>query len=349
MLSSKYIPIKEEEFLGCKQLIPKIEALIKNNKKNVIAIHGASGSGKSSLVEYITKKFNLKKIMIDAYFVKSGKNISEILKNVQYSFYVKSCIVFSDFENILQDNIYHNVIKQGISLQPHNVIFTLNSDFVKKFESSFGDIEVHLFQIENVSIPDISNHLKTIAKNEKIKLNSKKIKSIMKHLPDIRKCIDNIGHHDEKDELCTESSQQIAKYMNSKNFKIINQFDMFQSIPMIHESYMKYTQKENIQQIANAISICDILQTYIYKTQKWQLSEFPIMYLFLICSIYFKQTAYKTENFPFGKVLSKMSNKQTKLNTFSKLFKKYNCETPNQLYLCKNLSKTCKLLSNQFL
>ena len=63
-----------------------------------------------------------------------------------------------------------------------------------------------------------------------------------------------------------------------------------------------------------------------------------------------KRRSYGTGDFPHGKVLSKMSNKQTKYQTFARLRDKYNCRTNEQLYLCKLLNpQKCKLLLNQFL
>ena len=350
LLCDKYKPITKNDFLGFSETITEIEESLKSSSKSIILLYGESGCGKTSLVDYLLKSLNFKEICIDAQFVKSQKTFNEITSNVQYSYYVKTCIVFSDFENILNDNIYNNIIKHTVSKIPHNIIFTLHIDFYEKFKKCFSDISVNEYKLKNVKVDEMYKRLTEICKKENIKYTKKNLQPCLSHLPDIRKCIQNLEYVNNKDIAFTHNNDKLSSYLNNSN-KCTNipLFDMFTMIPLIHENYIKFCSLKKIVQMSDSIVFADIIQTHCYKHQMWDFSLYGMLY---ICGI-FKQSIlkknYEASQFANGKILSRMSNKQTKYNTFEKLKHEYECNTTSQLYLCKRLGNPSKLLQNQFM
>lgn len=347
-ICDKYKPLQKTDFLGYSETITTIENTIEENNKSRILISGPSGCGKTSLVDYLAKKYKFKEIYIDAEFVKSQKNFQELFKSLQFTYYVKTCIVFSDFENIIIDNIFNNTIKNAIESLPHTIIFTLNCEYLEKFEKVFSDLKCSKFELFEVSVSDMTKHLKKIAKLENIKVNAKQITQCTSHLPDVRKCIQNIYCNNEKDLQLTHHCAKIEYYLNGGNLDIVKNSDLFHMIPYFHENYIKLSKKSCYIQLTQCLVFADIIQTHCYKTQTWNLSEYVLMYIFWNLKNSLQKNANK--QIVNGKILSRMSNKQTKYNTFTKLYNQYNCNTPHQLYLCKMLNcNNSKLLQNQFM
>ena len=348
LLCDKYKPITKNDFLGFSESVTEIEETLKFSSKSVILLYGASGCGKTSIVDYLLQSLEFKEICIDAQFVKSQKTFNEIISNVQYSYYVKTCIVFSDFENILNDNIYNKIIKQAVLQIPHNIIFTLHIDFYDKFKKCFSDISVIEFKLKNVTIDEMSKKLTEICKQEKIKCTKKTLQSCLSHLPDIRKCIQNLEYVNNKDIAFVHSSDKIVCFLNNDNVPM-SSFDMFTMVPLIHENYIKICSQKMMTDMTKSIVFADIIQTHCYKHQSWDFSLYCIIYICGVLKNSILKKKYDSSQFVNGKILSKMSNKQTKYNTFDKLKREYKCNTTSQLYLCKRLGKPSKLLQNQFM
>lgn len=346
MLTYGFVLNHHEDFLGYGEKIPSLIEYIKNNEKPRILIYGPYGCGKTSLVNYINNHFKFKELHIDNQCVKSNKNFNDILKSTQYSYYVKTCIVFSDYENILNDAIYNNTIKNAIADLPHCIIFTIHHDFYEKFSKIFS--EIHEFYCTPVSVSIMTKTLKMLCKKHNLPVTN--IKKSLTHLPDIRKTIQNLDLNDEKDIQCNFQAQNISVIINNKSSKNITSLDMFQTVPMIHENYIKHFSNKNLVFLCSLISYADIVQTHCYKSQKWHYSEHVLILLLCNYYSYCKQKQYNPADFQYGKILSKMSNKQTKYNIFKRLKEEFNCQTNDQLYACKVLeTKKHKLLENQFL
>jgi ABC-type cobalamin/Fe3+-siderophores transport system ATPase subunit len=346
----KYKPKTVSDFLDYGDTVSNIIQTLNQNTKIIIVIAGPCGCGKTTIIDYILDICKYKELTIDSHFVKSSKNFRETLLNTQFTFYVKTCIVFPDFEFIINDNIYNNPIKSALSKLPHNVIFSINEDYLKKFQQNFSELKPCIFELKSLSTTNIRKLLNKIAKNESIKVTRDKINKCISHLPDIRKVIQNLVCSNDKNIQFTHTSQTISYLINNKTISNIGSLDMFVLIPMIHESYIKYSKKNGILDLSAVIAYCDIIHTNSYKTRTSTSCEAGIIFLFLNIFQYFTNKKFDYVDFPSGKILSKMSNRQTKIQTFAKLKSNYNCVTNEQLYLCKCLNtKTCKLLDNQFL
>ena len=348
LLCDKYKPITKNDFLGFSETITEIEESLRLSSKSVILLYGASGCGKTSVVDYLLHSLKFKEICIDAQFIKSQKTLNEIISNVQYSYHVKTCIVFSDFENILNDNIYNKIIKQAVLQIPHNIIFTLHIDYYDRFKKCFSDISVMDFKLENVTIDEMSKKLTEICKKEKMKCTKKSLQSCLYNLPDIRKCIQNLECVNNKDMVFAHNADKISCFLNNDNIPL-STFDMFTMIPLIHENYIKICSQKTMKNMSESIVFADIIQTHCYKHQSWDFSLYALMYICGILKISVLKKKYDSLHFANGKILSRMSNKQTKYNTFEKLKHEYKCNTTSQLYLCKRLGNPNKLLQNQFI
>lgn len=346
-ICDKYKPLQKTDFLGYSETITTIENTIEENNKSRILISGPSGCGKTSLVDYLVKKYKFKEIYIDAEFVKSHKHFQELFKNLQFTYYVKTCIVFSDFENIILDNIYNNTIKNAIEILPHTIIFTINCEHLEKFDKIFGDLNCSNFELYEVSVADMTKYIRKISKLENIKINTKEISQCISHLPDIRKCIQNIYCNNKKDLHLVHHCTKIEHYLHCGDLDIVKNSDLFHMIPYFHENYIKLSKKSSIIQMTQCLVFADIIQTYCYKSQTWNLSEHVLMYIF--GNLKYAMQKHVNKKVVNGKILSRMSNKQTKYNTFSKLYDQNDCNTPDQLYLCKLLNCKSKLLQNQFM
>jgi ABC-type dipeptide/oligopeptide/nickel transport system ATPase subunit len=351
-LCDKYAPKNIKDFAEYGDTITEIIEKFSSNNKSVIVIAGPCGCGKTTVVDFIVQQCKFKELYIDSHFVKSNKHFSETLMNTCFTYYVKTCIVFSDFEFILNDTVYNNTIKSCILRVPHNVIISINVDCVKKFNQSFcNDINHTLYMLPLLTIASTRKKLNSIIKNENIKVNKSEINKCIDELPDIRKVIQNLEHFNSKDYQFSHSSQCIAHILNNRDISQSSTLDMFNVIPLIHEGYIKHSNKTGITMLSEVVAYCDIIHTHCYKTRAWLSSESALLVLFLSAIRHYSQRKrYSDIDFPNGKVLSKMSNKCTKIQTFARLKDKYNCTTDEQLYVCKLLnSKKCKLLENQFL
>ena len=350
-LCDKYKPKVLVDFLEYRSTVEMIIELFQKRNKSIVVLSGPCGCGKTTIVDYIVEQCKFKELYIDSYFVKSNKQFSETILNTQYTFYVKTCVVFSDFEFIMNDGVYNNTIKSCLSKIPHNIIFTINDDYLAKFRQVFGDFELQLFELEQLSATSVKKMLNYIIKAEDINLSKTQLNKCIKYLPDLRKVIQNLTYDNDKDFQFSHSSQIVSHIVNSGSLDDIAGLDMFQILPIIYECYTKHMKKGCDCSFLRVIVHCDIIHTNYYKTRSWISSECAILMLFLcIFTNFSRRKKYKPSDFSFGKILSKMSNKQTKYQTFSKLCTKYNCDTYEQLYLHKMTSdSTCKLLDNQFL
>lgn len=345
LICDKYKPQQLNEFLGLNHIT---ENDIQLKEKEILVIIGESGSGKTSLTDYIIKYHKFKEINIDHHSIKSIKNLLEIFNNTQYTFHVKTCIVFSDFECIMNDNVYNNTIIQNIKKVPHNVIFTVHSEHFDKFERLYK-IDYKKIYINSPSKAELSKYIRKIAKIEKIQVDKTKIEKCLKNLPDIRKTLENLIIDNEKNVYFHQLNTKISNFFNGKFDDMIYYSDMFHTVPLLHENYIKYCKKINISEISSIFVYADIIQTRCYKTQQWNQSIFIMMLLMNIIKDGLKKRTYKSDDLHYGKILSRMSNKQTKYNIFKRLYKDTNSETTVQLYLCKRLNPSIKLLQNQFL
>ena len=350
----KYSPISECDFIGNKKFIDEAVSILESYKKLIIA--GSKGCGKSSFVNYLVNKYKFKVIYMDRYEIKSYAALKERLNLLKFSTHVKTCVVFEDIEYLLNDCML-KVDTIGILNSITNVhfVFTVNERFIPKVEKVFGTKKM-ICNMVNLSNKQMQTILFNITNNENIKISSNELKECCKHLPDIRQCIYSLYITQDVKYDSGNITYNLCEFFNNK--QTIDYLSSNHLIfAMLHEIIYNSIKKKNFHSFFDLLCISDVVQTMSYTTQHWDTLDIHL-HGFLLHANYAKKTKkYKLTDFPFPKIVCKMSNKHTKRNTYEKLKISLDCTTLHQLYLCKlNQSKNCKLnrnmrtlLNNQFI
>ena len=190
-------------FLNKKDIKSINDWINKDYKKRFLFIHGRDSCGKTSLAEYILKKYKIIHINID--FFKEKVNIKQYIdealgrKNILMMFnknYEYNAIVFDNLELFLKHNkqILNEIIsyinKLNIHKENHPIIFissNINNKFLKKILTQCKFIEINYSYNNILSITDkiLSKKNIKLSDNEKkdlIKKSDMKINNIISNI-----------------------------------------------------------------------------------------------------------------------------------------------------------------------
>ena len=174
MLLEKYRPKLLKEFIGNKQAIEEIKKLIKDKEK--ILISGNAGIGKSLLIRLIAKEMK--------YEIAEDENIKELEKSSkQTSIFYKGKIILFELDMIRDIRGVSDILKES-----NFPIILISSDYDKRLINLKRFLK-HI-KLKKPRYDEISNLLRRICKEEKIKLSENKILEIAKNCKgDIRAAI----------------------------------------------------------------------------------------------------------------------------------------------------------------
>ena len=340
----KYTPVSENDFKGNQKTIQSAISILESHGKLIVS--GSKGCGKSSLVNYLVKKFEFKVVNLDRYEIKSYAELKEKLNVFKFSTHQKTCVVFEDIEYLLNDNILKtDTISIIDSIHNVHFVFTVNDRYISKVEKHFGSKQ---FICNMVSLKKNQMHsiLLNISNNENLKISSNELKECCVHLPDIRQCIYSLYIAQDVKYDSSDITYNLCEYFNrKKTIRYLSSHYLIYS--MLHEILYTSFKKIHYLNFLDLLCIGDVTQTICYTTQRWDTLDIQLHGFLLHTTIAKKTKMYKVTDFPFPKIVCKMSNKHTKRNTYGKLKVALDCTTVHQLYLCKlNQSKNCKLNRN---
>ena len=297
-------------------------------------ILGASGTGKTSLINMIAKHNNLDLKVFDAGVKRSLKYIIESFTTF-IQFGKNKGVFFDEFEIVFTENIGAQALLNELNKYCGFPIFiALNT----KFNIKLQKILSHKLKFK---VYNIINPSRTIIINKCIKLYKGLDKRIIqevvdKKYPDIRSILNyfNMPVVDVSQNIFEIDFKEIFKFIINKStyldIKLLQcKKDLFTMIPIMHENYLKMTPTHSHSVISENISISDVYHTKIYDKQDWHMSYLPA-----VCGILLPSLHVKMKNntcISYGSILSKMSNFKTKEKTCHQLLQTLEVDTNLQL------------------
>lgn len=316
---------------GMKPIINDINSRL----RSIHVISGSSGTGKTSLVEFIAKHNKLDLLTFDAGVKRSLKYIKDTIQTfINYG--SNKGIFMDEFEIFFIENIGAQTLLQDLSTYINIPIFiAINSKFLYKLKKIYP-------LKSNITSHSILSPSRTIIINKFCKLNPNYNKKYIQYIvdrayPDIRSMKNHLQmkNSDIENNVFEIECQEIFKLIVDKTDSSLEtkmlqaKKDMFTLIPIMHENYLKLSKIDNQKIIADLISTSDVYHTKMYETQDWNTSYLAILCGLLLPSHYVK---LKTNtHVSYGSILSKISNLKTKEKTFNQMKDDLNVDTDMQL------------------
>lgn len=349
-IASKYSIKQIKDFIGDVRIFKEIEKDIGNG---IQIIHGESGTGKTSIANIICKTNNIDTLEFNSTFKRSVKsfttNIDDFLGNV--SFEKKKGILFDEFEVFVQDNIGIYTILDTFSkyANTHPIFICINSFYISKLEK-YKKCKLFFYKISLPNKAIITQHCKSIIKQENLLISKPKLNTMINStFPDIRKIINSLFYINiENDIFCYDYTSNF-KFLNSKqnnlNKKLTTaESEIFIQVPIFHENYISLCNEKDISIIADSFSKSDILHTYVYLNQSYNLSYSVIINGIIIPSYHMYNNVNEIK---YGSILSKFSNKKTKNKIFKSTIEQLNIQTLDQLKCLNEINVIPKSLRNK--
>lgn len=184
LLSQKYEPNTESQFLDNHEEIAKIDEWFKSKRPGALFVYGKPGSGKSCLVNIFCQKYKLSCFLQNS-VNKRKKEIFELYNTIK-SFTHDGIFIIDDLETTLQrsDNVSISELVNLISDKTIRIVFISDSLYINKMTNlinacvsveikypspdSLYTLCVDIMGKENIELtPTRSAHLKQIIANER--------------------------------------------------------------------------------------------------------------------------------------------------------------------------------------
>ncbi len=258
LLLNKYQPKSIDEINLNENTNKLLKQLIKLNKLNLLII-GSINSGKSSLVDIILNNVYLENSNINIlyinllkdqglnYYKNNLKNFCDTLTNNN----IKKTILIEDLDifNESIQNLFYNVINKYPSIN-----FIITSSNILKIHNSIIDL-LEVIEIEKIEIPFLLTIANKINKEEKLNLQEKEIKNLIKIS---NYSISNLINYFEKFRLLCNNKNKLE---NLNSSIILSEF--YQYFELCKKKQYKEACVLIISIINNGFSIIDILESII--------------------------------------------------------------------------------------
>jgi len=285
----------ENLFIGHADVIQKIQYSIDNNE--MICIYGNSGSGKTFLVEQLLPPAN--KIEICEQILKNKQLTVDFLEKLKNSY---SPVVVDNFDSTLPG------AKEILELKKTNSCFII---------ISLTPIPI---PIENVHLPNLTiNQLVNLGK---IKFPKKPLQKIVEMAKEsrgnVRNFLISLDFSDYKD-IFKNSKQYIydlicsdVKYPENASLELENIIqDHGYTRCIIHENYLD-SQNADFE-IADWMSIADMVDNLIYCTNNWNFIKYFNMYGIILPAMRINHSLYTSTIRP-GSAWTKYNNYKMRLS-----------------------------------
>ncbi len=298
--TEKYRPKKFEELKGQGEAIAKAKSFINNfPKKKSIILHGAPGTGKTTLAYVIANELNSEIFELNASDFRNKEKLNQILKPAmqQMSLIKKSKIILVDEVDGISGYYDRGGIPELLSLinsSPYPVIITANDIWNKKFNTLRQKSEV--LQLKDIDYNTIRDILFGILKKENLFLNQNIITSIaVRAKGDLRAAVNDLQSVSRLrdpsiitlDERNKEMDIFHALKMIFKGKPTQETTRIFEQVHMNLDEIMLWVE-ENIpkeykgKELARAIELltkADLFKGRIYKQQYWRFLVYENLFL----------------------------------------------------------------------
>ena len=336
--------------VGNEDVIQKLKRCIRDKCGALQIICGVSGSGKTHIVRSVLQSEGYHPITFDASEKKSIKNYKQkmydAMSHIQHQ---RTALFFDEFEALISDNVgartiidYLGTFLRKSSEVPVVVacVPSVLNKVLKYARTAKLAVETHVTKCP--SYDQLIQLCLCEANQLDIKVSRETIKDKVKMCDgDIRSLIKNVACSDLTSTKLTlsEDHETLFNALMTRTCKNIDQeikmieSDSFSLIPMMHENYPGMVSRNTHYKIAHSLSECDNLHTNMYATQSWETSYAHFVTGVLIPRLHVTKKA----SCKYGSLLSKISNRQSKLNSMEKLKEDCNVTTVDQLIALSNM------------
>lgn len=249
-LVERFYPKNINSIVGNEKIYKKLlNDIIKSKKKGKYLLHGNNGTGKTTFVKLLSKKFKIKIQEIDINDIQIDENIK---------FHFKKTIIK---KIILIDNVDLKVkgietkmkkLKDYININNNNLIFIISNENKKSVFKSYEKLKTYKFKLLESEI--IINFLKEILKELNHKLTNKNPDKLLEKIVkkgnnNIRKILLNLDIllSGQKKLLNTNKNNQMIKNnINDKTYDSIYKLISNSLIPYKENDLESYINKEKI-------------------------------------------------------------------------------------------------------
>lgn len=293
-LIEKYKPKELENIYGQEKAIYDLNKYLTNFKKGkAILLYGPYGSGKTSSVYVLAKKFNKEVLEINASDVRNKDAINSILGNATkqqslFSFNKGKIILMDDIDGISGTKDRGGIVAliKLISESTFPILITCNNPFDQKFSSLRK--KCNLVEFISIDYKYIFENLKLICKRENISYTEKDLNELsMKAGGDMRAALTDLqlltsnGKLDGSDlfgeRKRTENiSQALLKIFKTKNAKIASEAfnevdeDIDKRMLWMEENLPKEYKQEDLCKGLDCLSKADVFRGRIRRWQHWR-------------------------------------------------------------------------------
>lgn len=299
--TEKYRPQKFSEVVGQEFAVAKIKTFVSDflrTKKKALILHGAPGTGKTTLAHIIANETNSEIFELNASDLRNKNKLKEILKPAveQKSLTRKNKIILVDEVDGISaaDRGGLPELLSLISLTSYPVIITANDIWGKKFSSLRQKAE--LVQLKEVDYKLVEDILSKIARAEELILNPNLVKSIaIRAKGDIRAAINDLhvasrirdpsmvsfDERNKETDIFNALKQIFQGSPNKQTIEILDSVKMpiDKIILWMEENIPVEYQGKELARAYDLLSKTDLFKGRIYKQQYWRFLVYENFFL----------------------------------------------------------------------
>lgn len=180
MITEKYRPIKEEDFIGNEKALKRLEEIIKFGSCAVL--YGSPGIGKTSAVYLVARKLGYSVVETNASDERRAEEMDDLLRRCQMKGFRKLVFLFDEADGVEDKKKLEQIVKKS----KHPVIMTANEIWKIPEGVANSCTKIRFYEPR---IQDVLGRVKKIVKSEGLNPRSVKYDKISK---DIRASINTI-------------------------------------------------------------------------------------------------------------------------------------------------------------
>jgi len=287
-LCNKYKPECFADVKGQEAAVEKINFFMKNfPKKKALILHGATGTGKTSLAYSLAQETNSEILELNASDLRNQEQIKKILESAsqQAGLYKKDKILLVDeIDGITKDDRGGlPELVNLIELTNFPIIITANNIWDRKFSELRKQAE--MIEIKELDYKTIVNILKEISEKENIQFPEDLLTSIaIKARGDVRAAINDLQtidietkpldiHERDKEEKIFNALQKIFKNLpNNETLGLYEKVDMSldEIFLWLEENIPSEYKGQELAKAYDALSKADVFRGRIHRQQHWR-------------------------------------------------------------------------------
>ncbi|MFW6282502.1 MAG: replication factor C large subunit [Minisyncoccales bacterium] len=300
--TEKHRPKKFEEVIGQKEQVEKLQKIINefadSKKRKPIVLHGAPGTGKTTLAYVIANETNSEIFELNASDLRNKGNLNEVLRPAteQKSLLKKGKIILIDEVDGIS-GVDRGGIKELISIMKsmnYLTIMTANDIWNKKFSDLRKKSE--LIQLKELHYSEIRDLLGEIIKKENIIMNQNILTSIaIRAKGDLRAAINDLhsvsrlpdpsiivfDERNKESDIFNALKQVLQGQTNNRILSVFDSvnLDLDQIMLWLEENISKEYKGEELAKAYDFLSKADLFKGRIYKQQYWRFMVYQNIFL----------------------------------------------------------------------